>query len=271
METAKACQVLCAFCSRLLYESPSTSWAGQLREQRALLLEEPFSSVAPTAAGELERLLAGAGAGGGAAGGGAESSAVAGGAVAGGCAGGEAGGADAAPAGGGAAGGKDGVSDTFLTAIHQDHTYLFYLVSISHTSPYESVYRTETREMFGPTTLEVREQYREQGLAVSAEGSLPDDHIGLELDFLGRLFARLAQEAEAGDHAAADATEDTIRRFLGEHLLVFAPTYLRNLQERARTPWYRATGALTQAVIDLLARQMDAQATDAPVGGAPAD
>jgi TorA maturation chaperone TorD len=231
MEATNACQVLCAFCSRLLCESPSASLMERLREQRALLLEEPFSSVAPTAASELEHLLAGAG-----------------------------GEADVAEHDR-----NDGADGSFLADIRQDYTYLFYLVSISHTSPYESVYRTETREMFGPTTLKVREQYREQGFTVSAEGSLPDDHIGLELDFLGRLFARLAQEMKADDHAAADKTTETIRRFLSEHLLVFAPAYLRNFQARAQTPWYRAIGALTQAVVALLAQQMDAQPTDAPI------
>jgi TorA maturation chaperone TorD len=237
--------VLCAFCSRLLYESPSPSLVERLREQRALLLVEPFLSVAPTAAGELERLLAGAG------GGGATGAAA-----------GDAGAAAGAATGDGGA----AAADNFLADIRQDYTYLFYLVSISHTSPYESVYRTETREMFGPTTLKVREQYREQGLTVSAEGSLPDDHIGLELDFLGQLFARLAQETQAVDRTAADATTETIRRFLGEHLLVFAPTYLRNFQARAQTPWYRAVGALTQATIALLAQQTNAHPLDTPIG-----
>jgi TorA maturation chaperone TorD len=220
-----------------------------LSEQRSLLLEEPFSSVAPVAARELEQLLARLSEG--AQEGPARSKTTRDKLAQGGLAQGE-------PTQG------EPTGADLLARIQQDYTYLFYLVSISHTSPYESVYRTETRELLGPSTLAVREQYRAEGLAVAAGSSLPDDHIGFELNFLERLFERLAQELEAGEHAKAQETTQTIRRFLGEHLLVFAPAYLRNFQARAQTDWYRATGALAQATVALLAKQLDARAVDEP-------
>lgn len=50
--------------------------------------------------------------------------------------------------------------------------------------PYESCYRSPERVLPQASALEVREQYRNAGLAVKRLNREPDDHIGLELEFM---------------------------------------------------------------------------------------
>ncbi|MEG0504822.1 MAG: molecular chaperone TorD family protein, partial [Raoultibacter sp.] len=135
--------------------------------------------------------------------------------------------------------------DAFITEVRRDYTYLFYMVGSSHTSPYESVYRTDDRTLFGPTTLEVRSCYRAQGVQTTEEGSRPDDHIASELSFLEFL-------CEKPDESGV------IQSFLSDHVLVFAPTYLKNVQTRAQEPFYRNVAAIAEALLDAMAEDYGA-------------
>ena len=217
-ETAQAYRVLCEFCSLLLVENPSEETLNRLIDQRELLREDPFSSVAPKEAAALFSLLS-----------------------------------EVSTSG----------SEAFKTEVKRDYTYLFRMVGASHTSPYESVYRTDDRTMFGPTTLEVREAYRAYGVQVPKQGSVPDDHIGYEFSFLAHLMGVAANsEGEgAGDGAPARACDDA-RAFLSDHVLVFAPVYLANVQTRAKEPFYRAVAGIAQATIASLADVLDAHAAE---------
>lgn len=141
--------------------------------------------------------------------------------------------------------------------LHEDRSYLFYMIGASNTSPYESVYRTDDYTMFGPTTLEVRAAYRAYGLAFPQQASEPDDHIGLEFSFVAHLLECAAQGNEA---ALDDAAQ-----FLSDHLLVFAPVYLANVQTRAHSPFYAAVAKLALATLKALAAELGAQASDVPL------
>ena len=148
--------------------------------------------------------------------------------------------------------------DALYHELKQDYTYLFYQVSQSKVSPFESVWRSDDQTLFGPITLEVRAAYKDAGFELAADTSQPDDHIGAELDFLSRLFARAAQEAES-----QQATHDieAARSFASDHLLVFSPYYLKDFIEAANTPFYKAAGELAQESIAAVARLLGASAS----------
>ncbi|HBT95400.1 MAG TPA: hypothetical protein DEB24_04605, partial [Coriobacteriia bacterium] len=116
-------------------------------------------------------------------------------------------------------------------------------------------------------------------MQVPEEGKRPDDHIASELAFLELLCAEQATalrdgtgDGETGDTAdnmgteraeadAATATQqvEVIRNFLSDHLLVFAPLYCKNLQTRAREPFYRQIAALTEALLAKMASAYNAR------------
>lgn len=171
--------------------------------------------------------------------------------------------------------------DDFVTEVKRDYTYLFYMVGASRTSPFESVYRTDDRTMFGPTTLQVRESYHAWGVEVPQLGNKPDDHIGYEFAFLTHVLGCAADALAAEDDGAADEVgrdvravgetdaekeafraSDAVRSFLSDHLLVFAPTYFANMKTRAHEPFYRAVADISLSTLLSLAQALGAKPTD---------
>ena len=150
--------------------------------------------------------------------------------------------------------GEDAAAEAFAQEVHRDRTYLFYMVGSSHTSPYESVYRSDDMTMFGPHTLAVREAYHAAGVQFDRAATEPDDHAGLEFAFCAHLLGQAA-EGDCGALAAC-------RAFLAEHLLVFGPTYLHNLGLRAKSPFYRCVAAIAGAALESLAGALGARAVE---------
>lgn len=150
----------------------------------------------------------------------------------------------------------------FFAEVHRDYSYLFYMVGVSHTSPFESVYRTDDRTMFGPTTLEVREAYRVYGVEVAGGGGQPDDHFGLELAYLAELFLQAGQALESGENNRVEQIIESVKNFLSAHLLVFAPVYLKNVQTRAQSAFYRISAKLMLEVIQHMAQVVGAEVTE---------
>ena len=145
-----------------------------------------------------------------------------------------------------------------LETYRQDRAFLFYQVSVSRTSPYESVYRTEDRTLFGPTTAQVKADFARHGLAVASGHNEPCDHFGLECAYLARVAGA---GAAGGAEEAAGATAE-LRRFLGEHMLVFAPVYLANVEVQATTGLYRSAAVLARDVLTWAAGLMGATAVE---------
>ena len=129
-----------------------------------------------------------------------------------------------------------------MALIRQDRAYLFYEIGYSRTSPYESAYRTPDRTLFGPTTEQVKRDFERHGLSVNTGSNEPSDHFALECSYIQSLALAAVEAANEGDRAAYEGVCAEIRRFMGEHLLVFAPIYLENFMKRASTVFYRSLG-----------------------------
>ena len=146
--------------------------------------------------------------------------------------------------------------------VHLDRTYLFYMIGASHTSPYESVYRTDDSTVFGPTTLDVRAFYRAHGLRFDRAETEPDDHFGIELAFIAHLLGAAAEAYEAGNVEAAEEALSSTRSFLSDHVLVYSPMYLGNVQRRAKSSFYGALAGIAEGTVNTLAATLGAEATD---------
>ena len=213
---------------RLFWEDPDAGVVDDLSPMRAVLEDEPFASMAPGGARALAEVLA--------------------------------------------AYGDDPAACT--AQFKQDRAYLFYQVSYSRTSPYESVYRTEDHTLFGPTTAQVKREFARHGLALGTGRNEPSDHFGLECLFVSQVACAGLDALAAGGALAADdaaATDDAMTaegavaaagacaeagRFMAEHLLVFAPIYLANVEQRARSDLYRAAAVLAREVLAWAQREL---------------
>ena len=162
----------------------------------------------------------------------------------------------------------------------QDRAFLFYQVSFSRTSPYESVYRTDDRTLFGPTTLQVKRDYERHGLSLATGRNEPCDHFGLECLYVSKVAEAGAAASEQGQETAEPSNGDgsdsdkpsgdvirqgataELRAFLSEHLLVFAPIYLGNVKRQAKSGLYRAAAQVAREALSWAADLVDTSAVE---------
>lgn len=155
-------------------------------------------------------------------------------------------------------------------ALDQEFQNLFMVPLGRNVTPYEAVYRDE-REidgarvrglLMGPSTLAVKQLYREAGAAISEDFKDLPDHVGLELACMEFLCRAEAQAWDREDLAEVQRVRDFERRLLQEHLLQWVPALCGRIRERAAGPFYRGIARLTEAY---LAQEADALASSAAV------
>ena len=105
--------------------------------------------------------------------------------------------------------------------------------------PYESVYTSPTRMVMQDARDEVLAIYRAAGREKSADFKEYEDHLALELEFVGWLCTQCAQALTAGDEEAAFGLAVQQRNFLEGHLLNWIPMMLADLERFAKTDFYQ--------------------------------
>ena len=141
-------------------------------------------------------------------------------------------------------------------AVAHDHARLFVGPGRLQAAPYESVHTSEEGLLFEAETLDVRAWYRHYGLSAPRVGREPDDHLGLELEFVATLATWALDALEAGRSEEAAVFAHGLRGFVEAHL-AWLPAYTALLAERAETDFHRGLAHLTrglhEALPDLLA------------------
>lgn len=126
-------------------------------------------------------------------------------------------------------------------AIGGDYRRLFFGPDKLPAPPWESVYRDESRLVFGDATIDVRREFASYGVQVPLLDREPDDHISLELEFLAML---LGIADGTGDEAAAAQALDDHDRFVSEHVGRWAPIFFGRVEQHARTDFWAGWGIL---------------------------
>ncbi|MEZ5010497.1 MAG: molecular chaperone TorD family protein [Bacteroidales bacterium] len=131
-------------------------------------------------------------------------------------------------------------------AILNDHLKLFGGLGSPKAPPYESVYLSEEHLVFQQQTLEVRKIYESYGWRSSLNGKVPDDHLGIELQFLNLL---LEKYHEIDDTICHKELATDINKFIDLHLSKWIFEWNKNLQEHARSDFYKGIGYLVIACV----------------------
>ncbi|MDO5672373.1 MAG: molecular chaperone TorD family protein [Actinomycetaceae bacterium] len=145
--------------------------------------------------------------------------------------------------------GLDHIRHSFDTAetpqdIHQDMDQLYGITARATVPPFESVYVSPDGLLFEDVTLQVRDFYRTCGYEAPFLNREPDDHIGLELDFLGKLLGRAQESLAEGSGEELDLLTQA-RAFAAEHLFAWAPVFLARAEAEAHTSFVKGLQALT--------------------------
>ncbi|TFH36931.1 MAG: hypothetical protein E4G95_05245 [Bacteroidia bacterium] len=131
--------------------------------------------------------------------------------------------------------------------ILNDHLRLFGGLGTPKAPPYESVYLSEEHLMFQKPMLEVKRTYETYGWRSSLNGKVPEDHLGIELQFLNLLLEKY-HEIEDGICHNELATD--IKKFIDQHLSKWVHLWNRDLQENAASDFYKGIGYLIVASVE---------------------
>ena len=134
--------------------------------------------------------------------------------------------------------------------IRADHDRLYGVAARAVVPPYESVQREQERLTFCEATHRVRDAYARLGLQAPELNREPDDHVGLELDFLSQALLLARDAAEAGDEARSQEVLQFAAWFLREHPGAWVPDAMSRVEEHADTAFMRGLALLTRAVLD---------------------
>lgn len=115
--------------------------------------------------------------------------------------------------------------------------------------PFESVYRNAAGLVMQEETLEVRDFYRKAGLEVSGKNTMPDDHLGLELEFICYLLAKAGLKTEAGETHAADSYLEVYRDFFAAHIQTWVYRHCDDVVQKGQSPVCRQ---VAEALADFL-------------------
>jgi TorA maturation chaperone TorD len=104
--------------------------------------------------------------------------------------------------------------------------------------PWESVYVTKERLLFQKSTLEVRDCYRAFGFIPAEYPHVADDHIALELDFLGRLSEMAEKASNQNEKEEVIRFLEAQKDFMRRHLLNWVPDFARQMQQSKTNVFY---------------------------------
>ncbi|MGE4266760.1 MAG: molecular chaperone [Deferribacterales bacterium] len=105
-------------------------------------------------------------------------------------------------------------------------------------APWSSCYLTRKRMTFQEKTLEIRDIYRSHGLEVIKKNTEPDDHIGIELEFISYLLSKNDVES---------ATD-----FARKHVNPWIHLWSKDVVKHAATGYYRGLALMAAGGVEAL-------------------
>lgn len=146
-----------------------------------------------------------------------------------------------------------GIWENTLTELAADYLRTFLGHGYSGHSaayPYESVYASEKRLLMGDARDEVLALYRAAGLNKDESWKESEDHIALELEFMGILATRTAEALRAGQEEEALSLLRRSQGFLEDHLGQWAPLLAASMRDFAKTDFYQGLSYMLDGFIE---------------------
>lgn len=116
--------------------------------------------------------------------------------------------------------------------------------------PYASFYLSEDHSLMSEETLEVRKRYLEAGMALKDLHRVPDDHIGIELEFIYHLTKEILHHGERGNRVKLLGLLRMRTGFLQEHMALWVPLFASQLLECSQEPFYKGAASLLKEFME---------------------
>ncbi|WP_017754708.1 TorD/DmsD family molecular chaperone [Calidifontibacillus oryziterrae] len=116
--------------------------------------------------------------------------------------------------------------------------------------PWESVYRTKERILFGEPTLQMRKKLREFNLYFQNESKEPEDHISIELEFMIYLIDEAIKSIKEGDENKFSRALEYQFLLLNDHLMNWIDPFTDDIQSATTSSLYKGSALLLRDFIN---------------------
>ncbi len=137
-----------------------------------------------------------------------------------------------------------------LNDVKEDYTALFIGPGHLLAPPWESVYRSKERLVFGNETLAVREFYARHDLQIPRLYKEPDDHIGYELGLLSNLCNQSIQCIQENNEDKLLYYLNEQKVFIQTHLLKWVPEFCEDIIKNCKTGFFSGIAGLTWFLLE---------------------
>jgi len=133
----------------------------------------------------------------------------------------------------------------------REFVYTFIVKGSHPVHPYESVYLGEERLLMQRPYDDVRAIFKKAGIQRSEYCQEMEDHIGIELEFMGLLCRRFTQAWNDKQKQEARKALHLQRLFLQNHLAKWVPQFCEDVAMKTRMDFYRGIASMTRAFVTL--------------------
>jgi TorA maturation chaperone TorD len=140
-------------------------------------------------------------------------------------------------------------ADAWLEDLAIEYTRLFIGPQNPPAVPYASFYLSESHLLMTDETIYVRNRYLDAGMAVKDLYRIPDDHIGIELEFIYFLTQKIIEYFEQGKQQEASRLFEMRSNFLKEHMALWTPVFADKVIEHTTEDFYKGAAYILRGII----------------------
>lgn len=141
--------------------------------------------------------------------------------------------------------------------LQADYTVLFIGIGKMPSPPYESVYRSPKKLVFQDETIRVRHKFAKQGLLPEHFKREPDDHIGLELDFMAHMCDWSLKAIQNNELAKAQKYLKAQKDFIDEHLMQWVPDFCGDILKNSKTTFFQGVSHILMGFLMVEKEEID--------------
>jgi TorA maturation chaperone TorD len=133
--------------------------------------------------------------------------------------------------------------------IHIEYTRLFVGPRHLPAPPYESVYRSPDKLMMQDETMSVRAAYAQSGFRVARIQHVPDDSVGIELEFMCAMNKATGDALREKDCTRALTLAVAQQEFCNDHLLQWVPKFCDDIFTSSTSEFWQNVAVFTREFI----------------------
>ena len=135
-----------------------------------------------------------------------------------------------------------------VDALNVEATRLFEGPGKPVAPPYASYY--VFGRLMGPPAIAANRFYLSKEALPETEGSVPSDHVAVELGFMAYLATRAERAFAAGKTQDARSDLDASREFIDEHILTWLPRFIEDVVRGADSDFFAGLARFTDASVN---------------------